>query len=208
MNHAPYHGKRAVDLALLALVAVPAAVLGAAAAVWIKATSPGPVFFRQQRVGRGGIRFECLKFRTMVHGDNPLIPDASRITTAGQWLRRFSLDELPQLINVARGEMSVVGPRPMLPFQAERCDERQAGRFDVRPGLTGWAQINGRNAVSWPERIELDLEYVARQSPTFDLKIVVGTAGALLGGSGVEGHDATDPFVIAPDVVGDDDRGD
>ena len=192
----PYRGKRLVDLAILVLVAVPAGLLGSVIAVLVKATSRGPVLFRQERTGMAGEPFECFKFRTMVHGDNPLIPDASRITGVGHWLRRLSLDELPQLLNVARGDMSVVGPRPMLPFQAERCDEHQRQRFAVRPGLTGWAQVNGRNALSWPERIELDVEYVERQSPLLDLQIIGRTAGALLGGSGVEGHAADDPFVL------------
>jgi len=144
----------------------------------------------------------------MVAGDNPLIPDASRITSAGKVLLRFSFDELPQLINVARGEMSIVGPRPMLPFQAARCDATQAHRFDVRPGLTGWAQINGRNALSWPERIELDLDYVQRQSLVFDMRVLFYTAPALIVGSGVEGHQGDDPFVIAPgdDKAGGDER--
>lgn len=193
----PYGGKRIVDLALLAIVGIPAALLGSFCALAVRLTSRGPILFRQQRVGLNREPFECLKFRTMVDGDNPLIPDASRITSAGRWLRRFSLDELPQLLNVARGEMSVVGPRPMLPFQAERCDDTQTGRFAVRPGLTGWAQINGRNALTWGERIALDLHYVTRQSPLFDLRIVAGTASALLSGAGVEGHDGDDPFVTA-----------
>lgn len=195
----PYRGKRLVDVLVLATVALPAAVVGAVAAVAVRLTSRGPVLFRQDRVGLNGETFSCLKFRTMVHGDNPLVPDASRITGVGKWLRRLSLDELPQLVNVARGEMSVVGPRPMLPFQAERCDERQAGRFAVRPGLTGWAQVNGRNSVSWPQRIERDLEYVQRQSPLFDLRIIAGTAGTLLAGlsgEGTEGHPVDDPFVV------------
>ena len=188
-----------VDLLVLAVGAVPALLVGLSCGAVVRATSPGPVLFRQMRIGLDGEEFECFKFRTMVDGDNPLIPDDSRITAVGKWLRRFSLDELPQLLNVARGEMSIVGPRPMLPFQAERCDDVQRGRFSVRPGLTGWAQINGRNSVNWPKRIELDLEYVDRQSAFFDGKIMLGTAGALLSGSGVEGHDANDPFVQAPD---------
>ena len=165
MSQAGYRGQRLVDLADArgwAASLRSSSVFGAAIAV--KATSRGPILFRQTRAGLNGEPFECFKFRTMVHGDNPLIPDDSRITSAGKWLRRFSLDELPQLINVARGEMSIVGPRPMLPFQFERCDDRQRQRFSVRPGLTGWAQINGRNGLTWPERIELDLEYVDRQS--------------------------------------------
>ncbi len=196
MNARPYRSKRVVDLAVLAVVAIPAVLLGAMAAVAVRLTSKGPVLFHQDRVGLGGVTFDCLKFRTMVDGQNPLIPDDSRITSAGKWLRRFSLDELPQLFNAARGEMSVVGPRPMLAFQAQRCNEHQRGRFAVRPGLTGWAQVNGRNSLTWPQRIELDLDYVARQSPLFDLRIIAGTAKALLTGSGVEGHTETDPFVL------------
>jgi lipopolysaccharide/colanic/teichoic acid biosynthesis glycosyltransferase len=196
VTESSYLGKRMVDLAILALGGLPALMVGLSCGVVVKATSSGPVLFRQMRVGLDGEEFECFKFRTMVDGDNPLIPDDSRITSIGKWLRRFSLDELPQLVNVARGEMSIVGPRPMLPFQADRCDDLQRRRFSVRPGLTGWAQINGRNSVTWPKRIELDLEYVDRQSPFFDVRIILGTAGALLSGSGVEGHDAEDPFVI------------
>lgn len=189
--------KRPTDLILLALVSPPALLLGGIAALAVALTSRGPVLFRQERAGLGGAPFECLKFRTMVHGDNPLVPDASRITPVGRWLRRLSIDELPQLLNVARGEMSVVGPRPMLPFQAARCDERQARRFDVRPGLTGWAQVNGRNALSWPDRIDLDVEYVDRHSLRLDLNILGRTAGALLSGDGVSGHATDDPFVMA-----------
>ena len=192
-----------IDLALLALGGMPALMVGLSCGAVVKATSSGPVLFRQMRVGLDGEEFECFKFRTMVDGDNPLIPDDSRITSVGKWLRRFSFDELPQLLNVARGEMSIVGPRPMLPFQAARCDDVQRVRFSVRPGLTGWAQINGRNSVSWPKRIELDLEYIDRQSAFFDLQIILGTAGALLSGSGVEGHDAEDPFVIQPERTDD-----
>ena len=201
----PYRLKRVVDLAVLALVAIPAGALGLASALAVRLTSPGPIFFRQPRMGMNGVEFECLKFRTMLHGDNPLIPDASRITKVGGVLRRFSLDELPQLINVARGEMSVVGPRPMLPFQGERCDERQQGRFAVRPGLTGLAQVNGRNALSWPERIDLDLDYVARQSVALDVRLIVATPAALVSGDGVEGHAADDPFVRALDSEAADD---
>jgi lipopolysaccharide/colanic/teichoic acid biosynthesis glycosyltransferase len=132
----PYRGKRAFDLLLTAIVAVPAAVIGGVAALAIRATSPGPVFFRQERIGMGGRPFVVWKFRTMVHGDNPTFPDASRITTVGRILRRLSLDELPQLINVARGEMSIVGPRPTLAYQVERYDDEQRRRLAVRPGLT------------------------------------------------------------------------
>jgi len=190
----PYRGKRAVDLVVLGAAALPATALSAICSLAIKASSPGPVLFRQERVGRDGEPFQVIKFRTMVHGDNPIVPDASRITTVGRWLRRLSLDELPQLINVARGEMSIVGPRPTLSYQVERYDERQRGRLHVRPGLTGWAQVNGRNSVPWARRIELDLEYVERQSVRFDLRVIALTFGALLGGDGVEGHASDDPL--------------
>jgi len=137
------------------------------------------------------------KFRSMLVGDNPVIPDASRITAVGAWLRRLSLDELPQLINVARGEMSVVGPRPTLPYQVERYDDRQRLRLAVRPGLTGLAQVRGRNALPWAERIEHDLAYVQTQSVRLDLRILAATASVVLTGEGAEGHPTDDPIVQA-----------
>jgi lipopolysaccharide/colanic/teichoic acid biosynthesis glycosyltransferase len=199
---AGYPGKRAVDLALLAVVAAPAALVAIPCAVAVKLTSPGPVLFRQTRVGLGGEPFLVVKFRTMQVGDNPIIPDESRITSAGRWLRRTSLDELPNLLNVARGEMSIVGPRPTLAYQVERYDDRQRRRLDTRPGLTGLAQIRGRNALSWTERIEHDLEYVDHQSPRLDLRILAGTFGVLLSGAGVAGHPDDDPLSAAPPPVG------
>ena len=123
-------------------------MLGAVCAVAVRLTSPGPVLFRQERIGMGGEPFEMVKFRSMRHGVNPIFPDADRITRVGRLLRRTSLDELPNLINVARGEMSIVGPRPTLAYQVERYDDRQRNRLAVRPGLTGLAQVNGRNALS------------------------------------------------------------
>jgi lipopolysaccharide/colanic/teichoic acid biosynthesis glycosyltransferase len=194
-----YRGKRVVDWALLLMMAVPAALIGVACAVAIKATSRGPMFFRQQRVGLGGRPFEVVKFRTMIAADdNPLFPDADRITSAGRWLRRVSLDELPQLLNVARGEMSVVGPRPTFAYQVERYDDRQRLRLSVRPGVTGLAQVRGRNAIAWAERIEHDLVYVEQQSVVFDVKVLLLTAAAVLRGSGVEGHPRDDP-IARPD---------
>lgn len=201
----PYRGKRLFDLAVLAVVAVPALLLGALCALAVRLSSPGPVFFRQERIGMGGRPFTVWKFRTMVAGDNPVFPDASRITPVGRVLRRLSLDELPQLLNVAAGDMSVVGPRPTLAYQVARYDDRQRRRLAVRPGLTGLAQVNGRNALSWPERIEWDLTYVATQSPLLDLRILARTVGAMLSGAGVEGHPIDDP-VADPDggvIVGD-----
>ena len=137
----------------------------------------------------------------MVDGDNPIFPDASRITSAGRILRRLSLDELPQLINVAAGEMSVVGPRPTLPYQVERYDEHQRLRLAVRPGLTGLAQISGRNALSWGDRIDFDVTYVEQQSPLEDLRILARTAGTLLSGEGIEGHPTDDPLAAPPSPI-------
>lgn len=195
----PYRGKRLVDLAVLAVVAVPAILVGAVCALAVRVTSAGPVFFRQERIGMNGRPFRVWKFRTMVAGDNPIFPDASRITSAGRVLRRLSLDELPQLVNVAVGDMSVVGPRPTLAYQVERYDDHQRRRLEVRPGLTGWAQINGRNSLSWSDRIDLDVEYVQRQSVAFDLEIIARTARTMITGDGVEGHPTDDPLAAPPD---------
>lgn len=194
----PYRGKRGLDLALLAVVAVPAAAIGALCAIAVRLTSPGPIIFRQERVGMDGEIFEVRKFRTMTVGDNPIFPDASLITSAGRWLRRTSLDELPQLINVALGEMSVVGPRPTLAYQVERYDDHQRRRLAVRPGLTGLAQVSGRNALSWGDRIEFDIAYVETQSFRTDARILLKTAKAMISGEGVEGHPTDDPLA-APD---------
>ncbi|MEL7208738.1 MAG: sugar transferase [Actinomycetota bacterium] len=195
-----YPGKRVIDGLLLAVVAVPAAILSAVVALLVRCTSRGPVLFRQTRVGHLGHPFTILKFRTMGHNPdgNAIVPDADQITAVGRVLRRLSLDELPQLWNVARGEMSVVGPRPTLEYQVQRYDDRQRTRLSVRPGLTGLAQVEGRNTLAWADRIELDLEYVDRNSPTLDLTLAVRTVPALLRGTGVGGHDPADPLA-APD---------
>lgn len=189
---------RLLDVVVLAVVAIPAAMIGGACALAVRLTSPGPILFRQERIGRDGRPFQVLKFRTMIDAPNPIFPDATRITTAGKVLRRFSLDEVPQLINVARGEMSIVGPRPTLAYQVERYDERQRRRLEVRPGLTGLAQVSGRNALPWSERIELDVRYVEQRSLRLDLSIIARTAKALLGGEGVEGHPVDDALADPP----------
>jgi lipopolysaccharide/colanic/teichoic acid biosynthesis glycosyltransferase len=192
----PYPGKRLFDLVVTAVLAVPVAVIGSLCALAVRLTSPGPILFRQERVGHNGTAFTLLKFRTMRHDGrpNPLHPDKNRITAVGRVLRRTSLDELPQLVNVARGDMSIVGPRPTLRYQVDRYDDRQLGRLAVRPGLTGLAQVQGRNATTWAERIELDLEYVERQSLFLDCRLLLRTVGALVSGSGVEGHPLDDPI--------------
>ena len=161
----------------------------AAAAIAIKAEDGGPVVYRQTRVGKDGNDFELLKLRTMVVGAEKqgagYAVDAgdSRITRVGRLLRRTSVDELPQLWNVVRGEMSLIGPRPTLRYQVETYNERQRRRLDVRPGLTGWAQVNGRATLPWAERIELDVWYVEHRSPKVDLKILLRTPLALFGGT-------------------------
>jgi lipopolysaccharide/colanic/teichoic acid biosynthesis glycosyltransferase len=181
MSTAYDRGKRALDLAL----AIPAAVIltpvvaGFAAAVRLE--TRGPIFFRQERIGRGGKPFQILKLRTLY--DEP--PDGpadylisagdQRITRVGAFLRRWSLDELPQLWNIIRGDMSVVGPRPTLGYQVEQYTPRQRRRLEVLPGVTGWAQIHGRNRVAWPERIELDVWYVDHRSLRLDVKILLLT---------------------------------
>ena len=192
----PYAGKRLFDLAVVAVVAIPAFLLGSICALTVLITSRGPVFFRQERIGMGGEPFMVWKFRTMVDGDNPMFPDATRITSAGRILRRLSLDELPQLLNVAAGEMSVVGPRPTLAYQVERYDDHQRRRLAVRPGLTGLAQVNGRNSLSWGDRIDYDVTYVETQSIGTDLRIILQTATTILSGDGIEGHPTDDPLAV------------
>jgi lipopolysaccharide/colanic/teichoic acid biosynthesis glycosyltransferase len=194
----PYRGKRVFDLVVLVIAAAPAAALGLCCALAVALTSRGPVFFRHERIGMNGRPFVVWKFRTMRDGDNPVFPDDERITNVGRILRRTSLDELPQLINVTAGEMSIVGPRPTLAYQVERYDEFQRRRLTVRPGLTGLAQISGRNRLTWPERIEYDLAYVDSQSPMTDLRIILRTFGALLSSDGAAGHPTDDPLAEEP----------
>ena len=159
------------------------------AALAVKVEDGGPVFYRQTRVGKAGRDFELLKLRTMVvdaerQGAGYAIAQGdSRITRTGRLLRRLSIDELPQLWNVLRGEMSLVGPRPTLRYQVDRYDERQRHRLDVKPGLTGWAQVNGRAALPWDERIEFDLWYIEHRSTKLDLKILARTPLALFRGT-------------------------
>ena len=193
-GYGPYRGKRAFDLLIVGILCLPASLLGAAAAAAIKIDDRGPVLFRQERVGRDGRPFHVLKLRTMIHGEsNPLFPDATRITRVGRVLRRLSLDELPQLLNVARGDMSIVGPRPTLAYQVARYTPEQRRRLAVRPGLTGLAQVRGRNNLLWAERIAMDVEYLEKQSAVFDLLVLLLSLKVVLGGD-VEGHPADDPI--------------
>jgi lipopolysaccharide/colanic/teichoic acid biosynthesis glycosyltransferase len=180
---------RAADVALAGTALVVASPLLALGALAVKLEDGGPVLYRQTRVGKDGADFELLKLRTMVVGAERIGAGYAvnegdpRITRIGRLLRKLSLDELPQLWNVVRGEMSVVGPRPTLRYQVERYDERQRRRLDVKPGITGWAQIHGRAAIPWAERIELDVWYVEHRSAWVDLQIIVRTPLALFRGT-------------------------
>jgi lipopolysaccharide/colanic/teichoic acid biosynthesis glycosyltransferase len=182
-------GRRIFDFVGASACLVVSSPLIAVAALAVKLEDRGPVLFRQMRVGKDGCDFELLKLRTMVPGAETLGAGYAvnkgdpRITRAGRLLRRLSLDELPQLWNVVRGDMSLIGPRPTLRYQVEAYDERQRRRLDVKPGITGWAQIHGRTKLPWAERIELDLWYVEHHSPLVDLKILLRTPLALLGGT-------------------------
>ena len=162
-----------------------------AAMVAIRLESPGSAIYRQRRVGMNGEEFDVLKLRTMVTGAEHIgagmaIDEGdTRITRVGAFLRRTSLDEIPNLINVLTGEMAIVGPRPTIPVQVAQYTERQRGRLSVKPGLTGWAQVNGRAALPWSERIELDLWYIEHRSWRLDLQILLRTARMVLGGHGL-----------------------
>ena len=180
---------RTLDVALAGAGLALASPVLVLAAVAVKLGDGGPALYRQTRVGRNGEDFEMLKLRTMVEGAEGMgagpAVDAgdSRITRVGAFLRRTSIDELPQLWNVLRGDMSIVGPRPTFRYQVEQYGEHQRRRLEVRPGLTGWAQVNGRAALSWPERIELDVWYVDNRSPRVDLAILLRTPLVLFRGT-------------------------
>jgi lipopolysaccharide/colanic/teichoic acid biosynthesis glycosyltransferase len=180
---------RGLDAALASLGLAAASPVLAAAALAVKLEDGGPVLYRQLRVGRSGTEFELLKLRTMVVDAETMGAgfavdrDDPRITRVGRLLRRLSIDELPQLWNVVRGDMSLIGPRPTLGYQVEAYTPRQRRRLEVRPGLTGWAQIHGRAELPWEDRIELDVWYVDHRSPLVDLKILARTPLALFRGT-------------------------
>jgi lipopolysaccharide/colanic/teichoic acid biosynthesis glycosyltransferase len=182
---------RAFDLIVGGLGAILTAPLVLTLMVLIRLESPGDPIYTQIRVGRDGVPFRIYKLRTMVSGAEfqgaglAIAEGDSRITRVGELLRRTSLDELPNLWNVVRGEMSVVGPRPTLQHQVDAYTERQRGRLAVKPGITGWAQVNGRASLTWPERIELDLWYVEHRSRRLDLEILRRTVVQVLHGGGI-----------------------
>jgi len=186
-----YRGKRVLDVVGAGAALAAASPALAVAAVLIRLESPGHPIYRQRRVGRDGRAFEVYKLRTMVSGAETMGPGLAvdegdeRITRVGAVLRRISLDELPNLVNVVRGEMSLVGPRPTVQVQVDRYTERQRGRLAVRPGITGWAQVNGRASLPWHERIELDLWYIEHASLRLDLTILGRTLRMLFTGHGL-----------------------
>jgi lipopolysaccharide/colanic/teichoic acid biosynthesis glycosyltransferase len=183
--------RRALDIVISSLGLALGAPVLALAMLAIRLETPGAVLYRQLRAGREGRPFEVIKLRTMVDGAEHIgaglavNADDSRVTRVGAFLRRTSLDELPNLVNVLRGEMSLIGPRPTLPVQVEQYSDRQRGRLAIKPGITGWAQVNGRAALPWAERIELDLYYIEHRSLALDLKILRGTVAMVLGGGGL-----------------------
>jgi sugar transferase EpsL len=193
-------GKRALDLMAclaLGLVLLPVALVVAALVHWRLGR---PVIFRQIRGGWKGRTFELLKFRTMTDdrdSDGELLADHERLTALGKFLRASSLDELPQLINVWRGEMSLVGPRPLMASYLDRYTPRQARRHEVRPGITGWTQVRGRNSLDWDEKFELDLWYVDHVSMATDVRILLLTVLRLIRPTGVsaEGHSTMPEFL-------------
>lgn len=199
--------KRAFDATVAAVGLVVTAPVLAVVAALVRWRLGTPVLFRQWRPGRDGVPFELYKFRTMTDARGPdgeLRPDDERLAPLGRWLRRTSLDELPELVNVLRGDMSLVGPRPLLMDYLEHYDATQSRRHEVRPGLTGWAQVNGRNATTWAARFARDVEYVERRGWRLDLVILGRTVTQVLRGSGVSAPgEATMPrFAGGPDGDG------
>jgi lipopolysaccharide/colanic/teichoic acid biosynthesis glycosyltransferase len=188
---------RALDLLIAGCALAIASPLLAICALAIKLDSRGPVFYRQLRVGRDGRPFELWKLRTMVVGAETqgaglyIEHRDARITRVGRLLRRFSLDELPNLLNVLAGDLAIVGPRPTVQVQVDRYTDHQRRRLEVRPGITGWAQVNGRTSLSWPERIELDVWYVDHRSLLLDARILLRTIRMLVTGHGLYSSDLT-----------------
>jgi sugar transferase EpsL len=191
--------KRVIDVVGASTALVVLSPLLAVVAVLVRVRMGPPVLFRQLRPGREGRPFELTKFRTMTDQRDPdgaLLPDAQRLTALGRFLRRTSIDELPELVNVVRGDMSLVGPRPLLMKYLPRYSPEQARRHEVRPGVTGWTQVNGRNDLTWEEKFALDVWYVDHRSTRLDLEILGRTVSQVLGGQGVSapGHATMEPF--------------
>jgi lipopolysaccharide/colanic/teichoic acid biosynthesis glycosyltransferase len=191
--------KRSIDIVLSLLALVVLSPLLLILAILVRTKLGSPILFRQSRPGLNGRPFQILKFRSMTHekgADGTLLPDAERLPKFGRFLRATSLDELPELWNVLKGEMSLVGPRPLLTEYLDLYSAEQARRHDVRPGITGWAQVNGRNALSWDDKFRLDVWYVDNQSLWLDMKIMWMTITRVASGDGVsqDGHVTMEPF--------------
>lgn len=190
--------RRAFDIAAAALGLIAASPLLVAAMIAIPLESRGSPFYRQRRVGLGGVEFEMLKLRTMRQGADAagigtaVTADDPRVTRIGRVLRPAALDELPNLVNVLKGEMSIVGPRPTIAAQVELYTPRHRRRLEVKPGITGWAQVNGRAGIGWEERIELDIYYVENRSVALDARIIARTPGILLRGAGATASGGAD----------------
>ncbi len=190
--------RRLFDLVFAALLLFVSAPVLALLALLTLLESGRPVLFRQPRVGQGGRTFEVVKLRTLRTGDHDPDDPLSMVTRVGRFARRWGLDELPQLWNVLKGDMSTIGPRPTLPEQVARYSAFERRRLEVPQGLTGWAQVHGRNALSWPERIRLDVWYVDHRCWRLDLKILLRTPGTLLSGRGVYGEGGQNPDFLPP----------
>lgn len=191
--------KRTMDVLVAGCALVLTAPLLIVLAALVRYRLGTPVLFRQMRPGKGGSSFEMLKFRTMTDAraaDGSLLPDAERLTPFGRWLRSTSLDELPELWNVLKGDMSLVGPRPLLMEYLPLYNEHQWRRHEVKPGITGWAQVNGRNAITWEQKFELDIWYVDHQSLSLDIRILVMTVAKVLKRDGItaEGSASVEKF--------------
>jgi lipopolysaccharide/colanic/teichoic acid biosynthesis glycosyltransferase len=190
--------RRFIDIAVSAIAIVLLAPITALVALGVRLKLGGPVLFRQRRTGWKGKEFTIVKFRTMRGEAYPGEPDLDRDTSFGRMLRGSSLDEIPQLWNVLIGDMSLIGPRPTLPEQVARYTDHERGRLAVRPGITGWAQVKGRNSISWPERIELDLWYIAHRSLSLDLQILRLTVLTVLRRKGIMGEGGVNPGFPSP----------
>ena len=203
MKRRPYDlVKRAIDILIAGLALILSLPIQLVVALLVRINLGSPVLFKQQRPGRSGRMFTMYKFRTMRDITEDLVSDEDRITPFGSWLRSTSLDELPELLNVLKGDMSIVGPRPLLPEYLPLYTARQARRHEVRPGVTGLAQVKGRNAMPWAERLAWDVRYVETRSFALDCRIVLDTFKVVLAREGIteEGQVAMTDFEGAPDV--------
>lgn len=209
INHSskvyPYF-KRTADILFASVILALTSPVLLGTSFLLAIVNRGKPFFFQTRPGLHGKAFRIVKFKTMTDrqdADGKLLPDAERLTPIGLWIRRSSLDELPQFINILRGDMSLVGPRPLLMQYLPLYSERQMRRHEVRPGITGWAQVNGRNLVAWPERLEMDVWYVEHRSFGLDLKIILLTLRKVLQKEGIseEGAATMSPFTGNPQSV-------